>query len=1138
MEGNAVFGDYQLLEVIARGGMGVVYRARQKSLSRDVALKMILSGHLASENEVNRFRAEAEAAAHLRHPNIVAVFEVGEMDGRHFYSMEFVDGDDLEKRMQQGVLPIKQAVGYLIKIAKAVHFAHQRGVVHRDLKPQNILLDQNNEPRITDFGLAKRMDLEGDLTLTGTVFGSPAYMAPEQAQGNQDAVGPLTDVYALGAILFRMVAGRPPFQAATPLETLKAVSESNPPSLIGIRRESPADLETICLKCLEKNPAHRYGSAEDLAEELERWMSNKPILARPATARERFRKWAHRNPVLVSMSALLLLVGMIGFLVVWRQLLQTRSALEKAEQLIVSEATARAAELEPYLILPHEGPVATVAFSKDGEHILSASHDHHARLWHARSGDVVRVFEGHGGVVGKAIFSADEHQILTVSFDRNFRYPHLSPNDELFVTSRIPRFGDRSVRVWNKDTGKQIAVLQHINQVVDADFSHDGRRVVTASWDHQARVWDVLTGEEISSSNYHQAALLSSRFSPDGTRVVTTSSGSDYQITIQPGGGGGATSSVHESHIASLWEVESGELIAPIDNRSRDGFLIGGFRSSRSVAEYSADGQWIVLSGGQPSNLMIWNVSRQRVEHQLEGHEAELVGARFNADGTQIISYGADKTARIWDVVTGKQIARLSAHKDTILWAEFNASGSLVVTASGDGTARVWDAATGVGISVLKGHQDKVYQARFSPDGLRIVTASEDGTARLWDAATMTQLSKTFRGHERKVVSIDMSPDGQQVVTGSEDGTARLWDLESQKTVFVLEGYKEIRDDQIRRHALGDVRDVRFSADGQFILSASEDRYALMRPVDMSGNPSAEDQLLAPFSPLRLWNVQNGQLEKRFENLPSGMRGIRWNKDRTRFVAIPNGDVAKAIRMKGMLGRGWSGSSEQLSEPFDLPVWESGSGRELFRLHDIVNELKDVAFSGDGKWIATADKGPVRLWNGTDGHFVRALPGSERAGKVEFVKSNDQLLVKDMRGANLWDLANGQRILAYPSPGIPFIEVTFYVDSGCVLGWTQEEGMVCLFDLNSGELLVQFDHVAKRLRKALLSPDGRLMVTIGWDKAAIVWDAHTGDLLERLEGHEDDILNAVISPDGRWLGTVSEDYTARVWPLNVIRTGR
>ena len=1135
---QSMFGDYELIELIARGGMGVVYRARQKSLNRQVALKMILSGQLASEQEVQRFQSEAKAAAHLRHPNIVTVHEVGEMDGRHFYSMEYVQGKHLGERMQENPLPQKQAVQYLVKIARAVHFAHENGIVHRDLKPQNILLDHHDEPRITDFGLAKRMDLEGDLTMTGTLIGSPAYMAPEQAQGKQYSVGPLTDVYALGALFYCMLVGRPPFRAMTPLETLKQVTDSNPQSLRQINPYLPIDLDTICQKCLEKEPAHRYQSAEELAQELERWLSNEPILARRSTAKERIQKWTRRNPILTSMSALVLVVGMVALLLVSWQLRQTRSALAKAEQLIVAEATARATEMEPYLTMSHDGPVSSVTFGEDGRRILSSSHDHTARIWDARTGKLIRELSGHTGVVGKAVFSPDEQQVMTLSFDTHFRYPHLSPTDELGVTTRIPRYGDQTVRVWNTDSGESIAMFQHPNQVVDAAFSPDGKHVVTASWDHLGRIWDVETGREIHSLAHHQAALLSARFSPDGTQVVTTSSGSDYQITIHPGGGGGSTSSVYEKHLASIWEVETGKTLDFVENQSRNGIFFARPRSSRSVMEYSKDGKWLLVAGAHPSNAILWNVRKQRVEHVLKGHTTEVTGARFSADGTKAVSYGADRNARIWDVASGEQTALLAAHKETILWAEFSTDGNLVVTASGDGTARVWDAGSGVGISVLKGHADKVYQARFSPDGLRVVTASEDGTLRLWDAATLTQMSKVLRGHERSVLSIDISSDGKKVVTGSSDGSARLWDMDSQKTLFVLDGYKDIKDDQIRRHALGDVSDVSFSADDQFVLTASEDSYALMRPVDISGNPSGEDLLLSPFSPLRLWNVQTGQLEKRFEDLPSGVRSIRWSGDGNHFAAIPTGDVVKAIRLKGIVGRGWSGSSQKLNEPYDLSVWSIDSGNEWYKLHDIINELKDVAFSADGKWVATADQGPVRLWNGKSGELIKALPGSEGAGEVAFVNETDQLLVKDMRGANLWDLESGRCIQTYPSPDIPFLDVTFHVDLERVLGWTQEKGMVCLFDMSTGELLLRIDDAAKRLRKALLSPDGRLLVTIGWDKTAIVWDAHTGDRLENLEGHEDDILDAVISPDGRWLGTVSEDYTARLWPLNIIRTVR
>ena len=260
-ESRNCFGDYELLEEIARGGMGVVYRARQKSLNRTVALKMMLSGQFAQPEFVQRFRAEAEAIAQLQHPNIVAIHEVGEHAGQPFFSMDFVGGRTLAEIVHEGPLPVKRAATYLKVIAEAVHYAHQHGILHRDLKPSNVLIDSSDQPRITDFGLAKRLTADSELTLTGQVLGSPNYLSPEQAAGRQAAVGPASDVYALGAMLYHLVSGRPPFQADALTTLLRQVMETEPVALRLLNASIPRDLETICLKCLEKEPSRRYASA-------------------------------------------------------------------------------------------------------------------------------------------------------------------------------------------------------------------------------------------------------------------------------------------------------------------------------------------------------------------------------------------------------------------------------------------------------------------------------------------------------------------------------------------------------------------------------------------------------------------------------------------------------------------------------------------------------------------------------------------------------------------------------------------------------------------------------------------------------------------------------------------------------------
>jgi tRNA A-37 threonylcarbamoyl transferase component Bud32 len=314
------FGDYELLEEIARGGMGVVYKARQVSLNRPVALKMILAGKFATEAELKRFRTEAEAAANLQHPNIVAIHEIGEHNGQHYFSMDFVEGKNLADISAGKPMDAQRAAGYVKTIAEAIHFAHQRGTLHRDLKPQNVLIDAADRPRITDFGLAKQTQRESSLTQTGVVMGSPSYMPPEQATGRHDQVGPHSDVYSLGAILYELLTGQPPFLAESAMATMMKVVEQEPDSPRKLNPHVPADLETICLKCLEKRPERRYASARALAEELDRFLKHEPIQARPASALRKAVSWSRRHRALMTAAVsavILLLVGLAYGL--WQQ---------------------------------------------------------------------------------------------------------------------------------------------------------------------------------------------------------------------------------------------------------------------------------------------------------------------------------------------------------------------------------------------------------------------------------------------------------------------------------------------------------------------------------------------------------------------------------------------------------------------------------------------------------------------------------------------------------------------------------------------------------------------------------------------------------------------------------------------------
>jgi formylglycine-generating enzyme required for sulfatase activity len=342
--GNRRFGDYELIQELARGGMGIVYKARQLSLDRIVALKMILSGQLADADDVRRFRIEARASAALDHTGIVPIFEIGEHQGQHFFAMGLVEGRSLAEELREGPMPARRAAEITRKVAEAIGYAHSRGVIHRDLKPGNVLLDQAGEPKVTDFGLAKRTDIDSQLTGTGQIMGTPAFMPPEQALGLMTEVREPADVYSLGATLYCLLTRRPPFQAANPIDTLRQVIEKEPLPLRKLDPSLPKDLETICLKCLRKDAAQRYRSAQALADDLGHWLDGEPIHARPVGRAEKVWLWCKRKPMIAALSAAILGVVLFGSALFWE-----RQNAARATVLVESLAKAEPSEVRTIL---------------------------------------------------------------------------------------------------------------------------------------------------------------------------------------------------------------------------------------------------------------------------------------------------------------------------------------------------------------------------------------------------------------------------------------------------------------------------------------------------------------------------------------------------------------------------------------------------------------------------------------------------------------------------------------------------------------------------------------------------------------------------------------------------------------------
>jgi serine/threonine protein kinase len=381
------FGGYELLHEVGRGGMGVIYKARQRSLNRIVALKMVLSGRFAGRESIERLRAEATAAAALQHPNIVAIHEIGEVEGQHYFTMDYIEGRSLAQviyDLRFTIYDSRRSARWVKVLAEAIHYAHEHGILHRDLKPSNVLIDQNDQPRITDFGLAKRVEGSSEfrverssssrerdsnlspqdplhsLTVSGHPIGSPSFMPPEQARGQREAIGPGSDVYSLGALLYHLLTGRAPFAAETMEATLSQVLNEDPIPLRRLNPDVPADLETICLKCLEKEPPRRYATARLLAEDLGRFENDEPISARPVTAPEKLWRWARRNPRVAILTVGLMAVFLAGLAgVSWQWRRAERHSRTEAQQRVRLEETLAHKEIEKAEELFADGDVST-----------------------------------------------------------------------------------------------------------------------------------------------------------------------------------------------------------------------------------------------------------------------------------------------------------------------------------------------------------------------------------------------------------------------------------------------------------------------------------------------------------------------------------------------------------------------------------------------------------------------------------------------------------------------------------------------------------------------------------------------------------------------------------------------------------
>lgn len=998
------FGDYELLEEIARGGMGIVYRARQISLDRIVAVKLLPFSSLTTTEFIKRFRAEASAAAALRHPNIVTVHEVGVFQGQHYLVMNFVNGPPLGRLVADGPLPVRRAATYMKLIAEAVHYSHEQGILHRDLKPSNVLIDENDQPQVTDFGLAKRLDGESSLTLTGQALGSPGYMPPEQASAEHSKVTRRSDVYGLGAMMYHLLTGRPPFQASTLNQAIHQVVDTEPLAPNLLNPDLPLDLQTICLKCLEKEPERRYPTAQEVAEELGRFLNGEPIQARRIGAIGKTWRWSRRRPVLAGLSAALILTFIAGLTgVVW----QWRRA-EAGERL--AQLNAYAADIKLAQQSIEKGDLGTALSLLNKYQPARSGSTRWQRsaedmrgwewryLWQLCQSDEQSTLRRYASWVGGVVVATDldllavqrgdglialwdlsgRREITNLAAAGNRGTLDYSPAGNLLAAANIQADGQAEVRFWNLKTLSLITTVPQEAPVISLSLSTDGRYLAIRDSRDIIIVWEIASWKSLARfeaqnvggwtiENWSSGRLL--QFSPDGT-LLAFRDGRD-RIRVMDWRAG--TDSVPPIVSPST---------EPVDNL---------MLNQVTALAFSPDGRLLIWGHGSGA-IYLWDLVQGNAAGRLDGHNNWVMGMAFSPDGHHLASASVDQTIRVWDLDARTELRCLRGSEHAVLSVDYLPDRGMLVSGGKDGSVLIWNA--------FKPEADSpnrvlpFIMGAYTPDGTQfVVLGSPHDTLSLWDVRSLQQVETlTEFGTNNHVFSL--SRDGKWLAVNNRADPTRIrvvaWPSRKEATnLFVpsrpfglnfspdsLELLADYRVEGAPGLTVAEARETKVWRAGSWVEAPTPN--IPLKPHVSTGQLSYDGHLVAvgyETGQIEIRIARTGQLVASLSGFSSRVQGVAFSLDGRMLAAAGLDEFVK--------------------------VWEVNGGRELMTLRSDTTYNFSICFLPDGRRLAVGGIGGdnlehrVQLWDLASQRVLLELPGGY--ANVAFPPRGDALLVVDTK---------------------------------------------------------------------------------------------------------------------------------------------